>query len=334
MFVFVVDQTNQPLMPTSPSRARRWIRDGKATAFWKHGFFCIRLNFDPSDTQTQLIVVGVDPGSKKEGITIKSQAHTYLNLQLDAVTGVKDAVETRKIMRRGRRFRKTPCRANRQNRKRGNLPPSTKARWQWKLRIIRWLAKIIPISEFVVEDIKAATKGQRRWNQSFSPLQVGKQWFYEQLERIGFVHLLQGWQTKELRDTHGLSKTKNKLSEVFEAHCVDSWVLANWLVGGHVKPDNTALTCVTPLHFHRRQLHVLQPAAGGLRRAYGSTKSHRFERGSLIKHKKLGVMYVGGCMGDRISLHEVSTGRRVTQSTKPVDCKFLSYNSWRCHLPA
>jgi hypothetical protein len=64
-------------MPTTPSRARR---DKLATPFWKKGLFCIRLNFDPSDTKTELVVVGIDPGSKKEGITVKSQAHTYLPL--------------------------------------------------------------------------------------------------------------------------------------------------------------------------------------------------------------------------------------------------------------
>jgi NAD(P)-dependent dehydrogenase (short-subunit alcohol dehydrogenase family) len=33
MFVPVLDHTQQPLMPTTPSRARRWIKNGKATAF-------------------------------------------------------------------------------------------------------------------------------------------------------------------------------------------------------------------------------------------------------------------------------------------------------------
>lgn len=321
-------------MPTTPSRAKRWIRDGKATPFWKRGFFCIRLNFDPSDKESELVAVGIDPGSKKEGITVKSQAHTYLNLQADAVTWVKDAVSTRRDMRKARRFRKTPCRKNRMNRKRGGLPPSTKARWQWKLRIIRHLVKIIPIAEFVVEDIKAKTKGQRKWDVSFSPLQVGKQWFYDQLEQIGFVHLLEGWQTKNLRDSSGLSKTKNKMAEVFEAHCVDSWVLANWLVGGHIKPDNTAMMYLTPLRFHRRQLHVLQPMSGGIRKSYGSTQSHQFERGSLIKHIKFGICYIGGYMKDRISLHHVKIGTRLTQTAKPVECKFLTYNTWRGFLPA
>ena len=79
MFVFVVDKNNKPMMPTKPSRARRWIKEGKATPFWKRGFFCIRLNFDPSGYETDLVAVGIDPGSKKEGFTVKSQAHTYLN---------------------------------------------------------------------------------------------------------------------------------------------------------------------------------------------------------------------------------------------------------------
>ena len=33
MFVPVVDQENQPLMPTTPARARRWVKKGRATPF-------------------------------------------------------------------------------------------------------------------------------------------------------------------------------------------------------------------------------------------------------------------------------------------------------------
>ena len=95
-------------------------------------------------------------------VLVKTQAHTYLNIQADAVTWVRDAVATRRSMRRGRRFRKTPCRQPRLNRARGGLPPSTKARWQWKLRLSRWLFGLYPITTFIVEDIKAQTKGKRR----------------------------------------------------------------------------------------------------------------------------------------------------------------------------
>lgn len=330
MFVPVVDVNQNPLMPTTPSRARRWIKSGKATPFWKKGIFCVRLNVEPSAQNMQEIAVGVDPGSKKEGFTVKSEAHTYLNVQTDAVQHVKDAVETRRNLRRARRFRKTPCRKNKTNRSRGGLPPSTKARWQWKLRIIKWLKQMFPISHIVVEDVKARTKKfQKKWNSSFSPLEVGKKWFYQEVEKLGKLIKIQGYQTAEKRNELGLKKLSNKLSNSFYAHCVDSFVLALEAVGGKNKPDNLDVLTVVPLRFHRRQLHKMNYEKGGIRKAYGGTRSLGFKRGSLVKHLKYGLSYVGGTSKDRISLHGLKDGKRLTQSAKPEDCEFLTYSSWR-----
>jgi hypothetical protein len=186
-----------------------------------------------------------------------------------------------------------------------------------------------PTECFVVEDIKAATKGKRRWDASFSPLQAGKAWFYEELRKIGRVETKQGHETKEMRESRGLVKTGNKLAEVFESHCVDSWVLADCYTGGQPQPDNKRLLCIVPLRFHRRQLHRLQPEKGGIRKLYGGTRSLGFKRGSLVKHAKYGLVYVGGHLKDRISLHSLSDGKRLCQNARPSDCKFLSYNSWR-----
>jgi hypothetical protein len=329
MFVPVVDCNQQPLMPTIPSRARRWIKTGKATPFWKKGVFCVRLNVEPSDRQTQPVAVGVDPGSKKEGWTVKSAAHTYLNIQADAVTWVKEHVEQRRQMRRARRYRKTPCRQPRFNRARGGIPPSTKARWQWKLRLAKWLAKLFPISTFVVEDIKAQTKGQRRWDVSFSPLEVGKQWLYRQLAELGQVLTRSGWETKQMRDALGLQKTNKKTAEVFEAHCVDAWVLAHSATGGSSQPDNKRMLCVVPLRFHRRQLHRLQPDKQGRRTLYGGTLSLGLKRGSLVRHPKWGLAFVGGSSGGRLSLHRLEDGKRLTQNARKADVRQLSFCSWR-----
>ncbi len=57
LFVPVVDQAQHPLMPTTPARARRWIKSGKATAFWKGGLFCVRLNVEPSAREEQPLAV-------------------------------------------------------------------------------------------------------------------------------------------------------------------------------------------------------------------------------------------------------------------------------------
>jgi hypothetical protein len=121
----------------------------------------------------------------------------------------------------------------------------------------------------------------------------------------------------------------NKLSDKFEAHCTDSWVLANNQVGGHIIPDNTDMMFIVPLQFHRRRLHELQPAKGGVRRIYGGTVSLGFKRGSWVKHPKYGVCYVGGTSKGRISLHAMQDSKRLCQNAKPEDCKFLTTASWR-----
>ena len=353
----VVDSNQIPLMPTTPKRAAKWIKSGKATPFWKHGIFGIRLNVEPSARNYQNVACGIDPGSKMEGYTISSATHQYLNIQAKAVDWVKKHVKTRRERRRSRRYRKTPCRQPRWNRlvNKIKLVPSTKARWQWKLRIANWLSKIYPITVFVVEDIKATSWGGK-WGKSFSPLQVGKDWFYSQLQKIAPVELLQGHETAELRNQLGLKKSKNKMAEIFSAHCVDSFTLAYSAVGGETKPSNQNLLVVTPLRFHRRQLHRLEHAPGHIRSRYGGTMSAGFKRGSIVRHPKWGLTYVGGEMVRRpratcgrkgtrltrrvkptkkepdrkvVSLHSIETGKRLTQSAKPQDIQFLTYNTWR-----
>jgi len=328
LFVPVVSSTGSPLMPCHPARARELVRKGNAIRRFNHGIFYIKL-LQRKDGDVQSVAVGIDPGSKKEGFTIKSAEHTYLNIQADAVTWVKDAVETKRNMRRSRRFRNNPCRKNRTNIKRGGIPPSTKARWQWKLRVAKALAKIFPIECFVVEDIKAKTAGKRRWDISFSPLEIGKSWFYSEMKKISKVDLKLGFDTFNMRNNLGLKKSKNKLDNSFNAHCIDSWVLANSWVGGHLRPDNESVLFVTPLRFHRRQLHALQPAKGNIRRSYGGTRSLGFKRGSLVKHKNHGVVYVGGTQKDRITIHSIATGKRMYQNIKVEDCTFLTFNTWR-----
>ena len=328
-FVPVVSKTGKPLMPTTNQKADKLIAKGRAVRCFDRGLFYIQLT-DREDGYTQPIAVGVDPGSKREGFTIKSESHTYLNIQTSTPDWVKDAEETSTIMRRGRRGRNTPYRQMRNNRNQGQfkLPPSTRARWGWKLRIGTWLARYYPIDAFVVEDIKAVTKsGKGRWNRSFSPLEVGKLWFYDELGKLARVELLQGHETAEERTRLGLKKSRAKLSDRWDTHCVDSFCLANAWVGGDIV-DNTAMLYIVPLHFHRRQLHMLQAAKGGVRRRYGGTLSLGFKRGSWVRHLQHGVCYVGGTTDGTISLHDLQTGTRIAK-VKPDILQFLTRSSWR-----
>ena len=162
----VLDKNKQPLMPCSEKRARRLMEKGEAKPFWNKGFFCIILQKEPSSRNLQKICIGVDPGSKMSGYTVKSVKHTLLNLQVKAPTHVKAAMEQRSMMRRSRRNRNTPYRKCRFNRSVGKrLPPSTKSRWLQHINIITLTSKMYPIVDVVVEDIKAKTlKGKRKYN--------------------------------------------------------------------------------------------------------------------------------------------------------------------------
>lgn len=332
MLVPVINKEGKPLMPTKPSRARKWIKEGKATPFYKKGIFCIRLNFDTLENK-QDIIMGIDPGSKRTGISVTTESKSILHMQCDTPTWVKSHIETRAMLRRSRRQRNTPYRKCRFNRKIGELPPSTKARWDTHLRILKQLLKIIPITIISVEDIAAISKeGKRKWNKNFSPLEVGKKYFYKSLEDLNLkVYLFKGYDTFEHRKLYRYKKISDKLSTKFEAHCVDSFSLCEMVNGYKIELTSKKIYHLSLLEYHRRQLHVQNPIKGGIRKQYGSTRSLGFNRGTLVKHPKHNISYIGGTRNGRLSLHDL-TGKRLCQNAKIDSFKVLTNQSWLTNL--
>ena len=150
-------------MPTKPSRARKWLKSGKAKVVYNDlGIFTVQLHSVPSDTKTQPISVGIDPGKKYSGVGVQSAKATlwmaHLQLPFDTVKG---RMEQRGIMRRNRRGRrinrKVPYsqRAHRQarfdNRRSKKVPPSIRANRQLELRVVKELTKIYPLTTAVWE---------------------------------------------------------------------------------------------------------------------------------------------------------------------------------------
>jgi len=326
----VVSADGTPLMPCKPSKARKLLENGKATKQWnKLSIFYLQLHFNPKKPSTQPLALGVDCGSKSEGFSVVGTKDTVLNIMSKATTWVKKAVEQRRQMRKTRRNRKTrrrECRFNNRLAHQKYIPPSTRARWDTKLRVIRQLEKILPIQTVVVEDVKAVTrKNGKRWNNSFSPIEVGKQYFYAQINKLV---VKSGVETKMLREQSMLKKLEDKSKPVFETHCVDAWVLAASETGAK-QPTTRSLYYLVPLRWHRRQLHRLQPEKGGRRKPYGGTCSLGLKRGTLVKHRKHGFCYVGGNLNGKLSLHSVKTGERLTKCAKKEECKILTKISFR-----
>ena len=333
MRVPVLDTHRNQLMPTTPTRARLLLKQGRARPYWnKLGIFCIILTYEVTSAN-QPLVVGIDPGSSFEGWSVVGTKETVLNGMSETPNHVKNAIETRRTMRRARRFRncwRRPARFNNRLKGRKFIPPSTFARWNAKIRILQQLQKILPITDVVVEDVAAATKKNcRRWNKNFSPIEVGKRWFYKTIRSLGCdLHLRTGYETAVLRDQFRLKKSNQKSKPTFSTHAVDAWVMAAD-VSGATQPTEWGLLYWTPNQLHRRQLHRFQPETGGVRKPYGGTRSMGLTRGTLVRHVKHGLTYIGGTLKDRVSLHRRDTGKRVTQSARVEDYTILTKIAWR-----
>ncbi len=326
-----------PLMPTTPSRARRWVKEKKATFFWKKGIFCVRLNQEPSGKETQEIVVGIDPGAKYSGMSIKSASKTYFNVQYDAIDWVKDRCKDTAAMRYDRRRRKTPYKACRFNRSSSfTIGPSVKARWQQHVNLVKFFMTLLPISRIAVEDVAAVKKkGANKWNRAFSTVEHGKQYLYKNLYSLKLkVNIYSGFDTYTLRQGYGLKKSRDKSSQTFNTHAVDAWVLANEVSGGHTDVDNKELLVLKPFSFYRRKLHYQTFRKGHIRPPYGGTDSLGLKRGTLVSHKKHGIVIVGGksIPNQRVTVHSLDTNKRLAQNIKVGDLKILTNMKWNMYV--
>lgn len=303
-------------MPCSEKRARKLMDKKQAIPYYQKGIFCIRLLKEPSSRKYQEIALGIDPGSKREGYTVATEKSVVLNITTNTPAWVKGNVETRRMLRRNRRSRKAPyraCRSNRRVLKKNRIPPSTKARWDTKLRIIKKLLNILPITVINVEDIKTITKeGKKKWNTSFSPLEVGKSWFYSEIEKLG-ARLIktEGKDTKAHRDNRAFKKTKAKLEYIWTAHNVDSHSLAEMALNKQIK-TYLGLYKIEFMQFHRRQTNIQNPAKGNIRKPYGTTVSCCMSRGSVVRYQNK-LAYLGGSSKGMVAIHSIITGKRVKQ---------------------
>ena len=319
MRVPVLSPEGQPLMPTKPSRARKWLDAGKArVAHNDLGIFTVQLVSEPTGTETQSIGIGIDPGKKYTGIGVQSALVTLwmAHLQLPFET-VKQRMEQRRMMRRGRRGRrinrKIPYnqRAHRQarfdNRRFKKVPPSIRANRQLELRVIKELTKIYPLTTAIWEVVVA------RGDKGFSPVMVGQYWAISQLEKLLPVVKQEGWQTSNLRQWLGLEKQKTQKGDAIPAtHAVDGVSLASsqfvryrqlkgkqgWWEGSvTITPAPFAVIRRPPIC--RRQLHLMVPSIGGVRRKYGGTTTrHGFRKGDYVRAEQAGRVYCGWVSGD------------------------------------
>lgn len=154
MFVYVRNQDGTPLMPCTPAKARKLLRDGKAKVVERCPF-TIQLQWQ-CEGQVQEVTAGIDKGSHVTGLVCIGNGHALLSAEIHHRLDVKKKMDARRDHRKKRRARKwyRPKRyANRASSKRsGRLPPSIKTNVQEVIRVVKQLP--LPIAHIVIEDVQ------------------------------------------------------------------------------------------------------------------------------------------------------------------------------------
>lgn len=159
--VLVIGSTKKPLMPCRPARARQLLTAGRAAVYRQRPFTIILK--DRQDGAVQDVELKIDPGSKTSGVALVGHFEQQGAVVLWGANlthrgqAIKNSLESRRNLRRGRRQRKTRYRQARflnRTRPAGWLPPSVESRVTNVESIAAKLAARCPIAAAAVEIVK------------------------------------------------------------------------------------------------------------------------------------------------------------------------------------
>lgn len=150
--VYVLNHRGEPLMPTTPRKARVLLKEGKAKVK-KRTPFTIQLLYG-STGYKQPIRLGVDSGFKHVGLSAISKKQELYSAEVQLRTDMVDLLAEKRAYRSNRRSRKTRYRQARflnRRKPKGWLAPSIQHKLDSHVRLVAQVKKILPITHIIVE---------------------------------------------------------------------------------------------------------------------------------------------------------------------------------------
>jgi N6-L-threonylcarbamoyladenine synthase len=214
MLVYVINQHGKPLMPTTPSKARKLLKENKVKIA-SYTPFTIQLLCGSSGYK-QKIVLGIDAGSKYIGLSATTENEELFSGEVKLRTNISKLISTKKQYRKSRRNRKTRYRQARflnrtATKKEGWLAPSIQNKIQSHLVIVEKLHKILPITKIIAEVASFDIHKIK------NPTIQGKE--YQQGNQLGF------WNVREyvlFRDGHKCNGKKGCKNKILNVHHIES----------------------------------------------------------------------------------------------------------------
>jgi len=192
--VFVIDVHKEPLDPVHPAEARLLLDQQKAAVFKKYPFTIILKEELETTQQPEELRLKIDPGSRSTGIAVINDTSGEIVFAMELEhrgLRIKNLLDSRRAIRRGRRSRKTRYRKPRflnRTRPKGWLPPSLKSRVYNIETWVRRLRKVCNIQALSMELVRFDM--QLMENPHISGVE------YQQGELMGFEvkeYLLEKW---------------------------------------------------------------------------------------------------------------------------------------------
>ena len=151
MSVAVMSKTGMQLMPTSEYRARKLLESKKATVYGYHPFTIQLTEREAGDVQS--VEFCMDTGYLHIGMSVKSEKHEYLGMQVDTLTDEKQKHDSCRMYRRQRRSRKRYRQSRFNNRKRndGWIAPSLEHKKDIHIQIISRISNVMPVTNITLE---------------------------------------------------------------------------------------------------------------------------------------------------------------------------------------
>jgi hypothetical protein len=266
---------NIPLTPIKLTRAIRMVESGKAKWRWDNKLHLryLKLNYRPSSFNFPEIVLGFDPGTCFDGLSIVSNNTHHLNIELLHYKGkynpkdhsvenlISKALKKRSMYRRTRRSRLRHRKIRFSNRTSKNrISPTIKCMLEYRKWTIEKLLLRFPITSCKYEWVSCRNNSKQVF---FTQVHQGQKQFFRFLQsKIKRVSLSKGYITFRRRKAlfNGIDfKNKDKSSKSFCAHCLDSFTLAvenlNFKIGKEGKNINICTRFISKIKFSNRELH-------------------------------------------------------------------------------
>jgi len=206
--VFVISSKGNPLMPTTPRKARLLLKNGKAKCV-RRTPFTIKLLYETTE-YTQPLTHGLDTGSSKIGsAAVDEKGNIVYMSEIEVRSDITDKMTQRSGYRRNRRNRKTRYRKprwlNRRNSiRKDRFSPTMTSKINAHLREVVFVKSILPITRLILETASFDTHAMK------NPVVLKNKWLYQRGINYGFAN------TKAYvlnRDRHTCQQCKGKSKE-------------------------------------------------------------------------------------------------------------------------